>query len=39
MDKQIKDIEKKVEQMKDCPTKDRILKDIEQKKKHNTVNK
>lgn len=40
MEKQgIDKIKEKVEQMKDCPTKERILKDIEQKKKHNTIRK
>lgn len=40
MDKQPIDIIKeKVEKMKDCPTKDRILKDIEAKKKHKTIHK
>lgn len=33
MEKTIEKIEEKVSKMKDCPTKEKILKDIEQKKK------
>jgi hypothetical protein len=32
-------IKEKVSKMKDCATKERILKDIEDKKKHNTIRK
>ncbi len=40
MDKQPIDIIKeKVEKMKDCPTKDKILSDIANKKKNQIVNK
>ena len=32
-------IKEKVEKMDESPTKDRILKDIEEKKKHKTIHK
>ena len=32
-------IKEKVSKMKDCPTKDKILKDIEEKQKHKTIYK
>lgn len=35
--KTLADLKIKIENMKDCPTKKRILKDIERKTKHETI--
>lgn len=39
MKKGIEKIKEKVLKMKDSPTKEKILKDIEEKQKHNTIRK